>query len=191
MEHCAEATGASHRATISPKVRCWHLPSPHELGNSERRSNVYTIYCVRLVHILSIAVWFGPKLLVPLEVRRAIGAGPGVLTSAVRGVDLVQKVTITASMVTLASGLGMIFLFGGFGAVPARIHIGFGMTLAIFGVGAFGVDKAWKRIREAATAGRPKADLERLERRLSHLMTVENVLWLAVLVLMVVPLGQR
>jgi len=143
------------------------------------------------VHILSIAVWFGPKLLVPAEVRRAIGAGDGAMTSAVRGINLVQKVTIAASMVTLASGLGMIFLFGGFGAVPTRIHIGFAMTLAIFGVGAFGVDKAWKRIREAVTAGRPEADLETLARRLSHLMTVENILWLAVLVLMVFPLGQR
>jgi len=152
---------------------------------------VYTIYYLRLVHILSIAVWFGPKLLVPADVRRAIGDGDAAVASAIQRINLVQKVAISASMVTLASGLVMIFRLGGFAAVPTRIHAGFGMTLGLFGLGAFGVDRAWKRFREAAAAGRPKPDLQKLERRLSHVMTAENVLWLAVLVLMVFPLGQR
>lgn len=152
---------------------------------------MYTIYGVRLIHILSIAVWFGTKLLVPADVRSAIGDGDAAVASAIRRTNLVQKVAISASMVTLASGLTMIFLFGGFGAVPTRIHVGFGMTLAIFGLGAFSVDRRWKRFREAASAGQSRADLGKLERRLAHAMTLENVLWLAVLVLMVFPLGQR
>lgn len=146
----------------------------------------YAVSATKLVHILSICIWFGTKLLVPADIRRAIADGNGAMDSAIRRVNLVQKVAISASMVTLASGLAMIWQYGGFGAVPTRIHVGFALTLALFALGAFGVDKAWKKIRDAVKRGvTERAELSRLERRLSVLMTVENVIWCGVLFLMV------
>jgi hypothetical protein len=145
----------------------------------------YAISGVRLIHILSIALWFGPKILVPADLRRAIGDGGEAMESAIRRINLVQKVAIAASMVTLASGLGMIFLSGGFSHVPHRIHAGLALTLAIFGLGAFGVDKAWARIRVAAKEGKSKVELYEMERRLSFLMTIENIIWCGILFLMV------
>jgi hypothetical protein len=145
----------------------------------------YATSAVKLIHVLSIAIWFGPKLLVPADLRRAIADGAAAMEAAVRRINLVQKVTIAASMATLASGLAMIFLYGGFSAVPLRIHIGFGLTLAIFGLGAFGVDKTWARIRTGVKEGKDRSELDAWARRLSFLMTLENVVWLAILLLMV------
>jgi hypothetical protein len=146
---------------------------------------VYAIWSIKLVHVLAIATWFGPKVLVGADLRRAIADGASAMQAAVHRVNLVQKVAIAASMVALASGLVMIFLLGGFGAVEHRIHLGLALTLALFGLGAFGVDKAWKRIREAVKAGHDKELLSRLERRLSRLMSIEDVIWVGVLMLMV------
>jgi hypothetical protein len=148
----------------------------------------YAISSVKLIHVLSIACWFGPKLLVPADLRRAIHDGGAAMEQAIARINLVQKVTIAASMVTLASGLGMIFLYGGFKHVPLRIHIGLGLTLAIFGLGAFGVDKAWARLRDGIRGGRAQAELAQLERKMAFLMTCENVVWIAVLLLMVFKL---
>jgi hypothetical protein len=146
---------------------------------------LYAIAGVKPIHILSITIWFGPKLLVPADLRRAIAEGGTAMESAVRRVNLVQKVTVAASLVTLASGLGLIFLYGGFSRVPARIHVGLALTLAIFGLGAFGVDKAWARIRTGVKEGMSKPELEQHERRLSLLLTIENAVWGVILVLMV------
>jgi hypothetical protein len=143
---------------------------------------------LKLIHILSITIWFGPKLLVPTDIRRAIEEGGTAMQSAIRRINLIQKVTIAAALMTLASGLGMILPYGGFSTVPARIRLGFALTLALFGVGAFGVDKAWARIRTGVKEDMAKSVLETHQRRLYVLMMVENVVWCAVLLLMVFPL---
>src|SRR5580704_5366906 len=147
----------------------------------------YELFSARLIHIFSIAVWFGPKLLVPADLRGAIRDGSMAFEASIRRVNLVQKVAITASMVALASGLTMIFLRGGFSMVDHRIHLGLGLTLLLFALGAFGVDKAWKRLRDGMRAGKPAPELLQLERRLSYVMTAENGIWFVVLILMVFP----
>jgi hypothetical protein len=146
---------------------------------------VNIILCTKVIHLVAMATWFGPKLAVPADIRRCIAQGPAGLQAMLPRLNLVQKITIAAALITLFSGLAMVFLYGGFGAVSPRIHIGLGLTLAIFGLGAFGVDRVWKRMRDIIVSGKDLEKLPQLERSLSRLMFAENVVWTAVLVLMV------
>lgn len=147
----------------------------------------YAISAIKFIHILSAAIWFGSKFLVPVDIRRAIADGGSPLDAAIRRINLAQKVVITTATITLASGIAIIFMYGGFAAVPPRIHAGFVLTLVLFALGAFAVDKVWARIRDAVKRGEGRAELDRLERLFSRLMTLENILWCVVLFLMVFP----
>ena len=115
----------------------------------------------------------------------ALGAAQG--APVIARLMTITRMVIPAAVATLLSGLALIWLRGGFAAVPPRIHAGLGLSLCVFAVGALGSRPAILALEEAFAAG----DLARARttaNRFVFWIRIEDALRFATLVLMVVPL---
>jgi Tfp pilus assembly protein PilE len=72
--------------------------------------------------------------------------------------------------------------------MPVRIHLGLGLTAAVFGVGATLAEPSWQRVVQAIRADADAAELSRLARRFAAFYGIEQALKLVILVLMVFKL---
>jgi len=92
-----------------------------------------------------------------------------------------------ASLATIASGLGLFFMLGGFKSMPPRYHASIALTIIALGLLSFGIRPAATQIERALAAGEGK-DLRALSGRISMLTGIDHLLKLVVLVLMVFPI---
>jgi uncharacterized membrane protein len=135
------------------------------------------------LHVLAAACWFGPRLFWPRRLRAALetaDAAKAVLASIGRELN----VTGAAAVLVIATGLGLIFLHGGFGAVSPRIHAGLGLTLVAFVVGLALEVPAIAKIRAAVDRSALGEATPHVKRVVMGAM-IEHTCWLATLVLMV------
>jgi uncharacterized membrane protein len=142
-------------------------------------------FAVKLVHILATAVWFGGGLFLPGDIRRTLALGRPHADALVPRIKRVVPFLIGGGNLTLLSGLALVFIAGGFAAVPPRILVGLGLTVLLLGLGASVVAPTWNRIAHLVESGGDLAEAGRIARRFSVLNHVEHALWLAVLALMV------
>jgi hypothetical protein len=145
-------------------------------------------FLLRLLHLAAMILWLGAGLSIPvaLDIRRSLALGIGHGEALVARLSTISMLVIPAGLTTFLTGLGLIFLRGGFGAVPRRIHVAMVLTLAIFGIGALLGRPALLRLASAVKRG----DLEAAKaagRRFTFWVRCEDVLRLSVLVLMVLP----
>lgn len=89
---------------------------------------------VLLVHISAAAILFGAPLGLVRTTRSALSKGPATFTHAAQEAAFKAKLAGMSSMVTLMSGLGLIFLGGGFAIVPKNFHAALAVMLAAFAV---------------------------------------------------------
>lgn len=147
---------------------------------------MYPYLILKTIHILSASVWFGAGLGVPGDIRRTIERGRPHTDLLPDRVRRAGKMTMGAGLLTLLTGLGLIFNLGGFANVRPNVHAGFGLTLVLLVFG-FGVTlPTWKRIAAILSAeGGDLGEARRLAGRFAMFQGIEHLLWLVVLVLMV------
>lgn len=138
---------------------------------------------LRFVHIGAMAAWFAPMLFLPGDVRRAIDGGD---LAALRGrLGRYGAVSGGAALLTLLSGIALIFTLGGFTAVPHSIHIGLLLGLVMWAFGAFGVGRAVRELDAAIAAGSSRETLAPFARRIGKSTGIFHLLWVVNLGLMV------
>jgi hypothetical protein len=132
---------------------------------------------VLAAHVLFATCWFGPKLFWARRARSIVAGTPDAL-----GREL--NFTAGSAVIVIATGLGLVFIHGGFGAVSPRIHAGLGLTLVAF-VAMLALEvPAITKIRAAAERGAPGEAAAQVKRVIVGVM-IEHTCWLVTLVLMV------
>jgi uncharacterized membrane protein len=153
------------------------------------RAQVMTLFfLLRLLHIAAVIVWLGGGLSIPvaLDIRRTLARGVGQGAGLVERLSATTAMVIPAGLTTFCTGLGLVLMRGGFGAVPPRIHVGLGLTLGIFALGALVGRPALRRLA-AAVEAEDQAAADAAGRRFARCVHCEDVLRLGALVLMVLP----
>ncbi|MEN9579443.1 MAG: hypothetical protein RJA70_2452 [Pseudomonadota bacterium] len=140
-----------------------------------------------VIHIAAAAVIFAAPLGSVGSLRRALAGGDAaVMRSAAKDAAVRAGLASAGSLVTLATGLALIFLMGGFGVVRPQIHAALGLLLLAIGFSLGFVKPAGRRLGLAALAEPP--DKLGFGRELTKLRVgagVLHLLWTTVLVLMV------
>ncbi len=94
------------------------------------------------------------------------------------------RVSLIFGVLTIVSGLVIIFYKGGFGTVSKYIHIGLGVTFLMVIHEFFVMQTIWKRLRKVFVEGGDRALIPSLRIRLTISRGVHQLLWLTVLLLM-------
>ena len=139
---------------------------------------------LRLVHIAAMAAWFAPIVFVAGDARRTIEAGGDLAGLRVR-MGRGGAMAAGSGIVTVLTGVALIFAMGGFGAVPVPIHIGLTLGVVMWLFGAIGIGGTVRKLDAAIAAGSSKDQLLPFARRLSMLTGIFHLLWLTILALMV------
>jgi hypothetical protein len=137
---------------------------------------------VRLLHILSMALWLGAALWVPGDVRRTLASGGDAAALRARARPAVL-LDLLAGIATVITGL---VLAGLLGPMRTGLVIGAGVGLVLLLVALAAQWPAWQRIAALLEAN-DLAGARAAAGRLAALSGVAHVLWLVALVLMVLP----
>jgi hypothetical protein len=147
-----------------------------------------TFDLVKLLHILAMAVWFGIGLSVASDVRKTLARGKPHTELLGARVGRTLMMEMGAGLITIVSGLGLIFLRGGMKGVPPRIHAGLGLAIVSYALLLVVIRPAASRIDEVIEKGDGNA-LRDLSTRLAMTTGIDHALKLVILVLMVVHIG--
>ena len=141
------------------------------------------VVALKIAHIAFAAAWFGHKLLIPGDVHESIRDVEGYPRFMAR-ISRAQRLGLISGLLTLASGAWLIYEVYGLDAVPTRIWVGLGITVAIFLVGAFLARPAWGRIKAGLLIGEPAAASAGVV-SFRRALLLDNLLWLLALGTMV------
>jgi hypothetical protein len=149
---------------------------------------VTLLFLLKIIHIAAASVWIGGGLNAPRDIRRTLPLGQPHLGELLPRLRAIAQLMNVSALVTLLSGIAIVFAVGGFARVPHRIHVGLGLTLLAFVAGRYLIRPVLGEIARAIAA--PPVAPEKV----AHIMArfrlvngVEHALRLAVLVLMVYP----
>jgi uncharacterized membrane protein len=145
---------------------------------------------LRVFHFLGFAVWFGGALSVATDVRKTLTRGKPHTDVLADRVDRQVSIGLVAALITIGSGLGMLFGIGGFAAVGPRIHAGLSLALVALAVELFGLRPAIGKLRAALAAGKAD-DLRAISGRIAMLTGIGHSLKLVTLLLMVFRIGGK
>ncbi len=144
-----------------------------------------TLFIVRSIHLLLMALWMTSvvqEIFEALVLPHTERADPKVRAAHSKRTE---SMGILSGMGTIGTGLWMIWLKGGFSAVPWPIHVGLALSVVMALVAALGLGRTWHRIGEALNEGAPSSSLVVPAQRLKAWGLVLLVLWLAIFFLMV------
>jgi hypothetical protein len=142
------------------------------------------VVALKIFHVLVAAAWFGHKLLIPRDIRDSIHHLEQGIDLFVARIKRAERLGQVSGLLTVASGLGLIYLVWGFADVPVRIYIGLGAAVLMFISGATVARPAWNRIRSGLDAGDPTMAAA-AEPQLRRAFLLENLLWVLALAAMV------
>jgi hypothetical protein len=149
---------------------------------------MHILYKILLViHISAAALTLGTSTGLLRLVRRGLEAGQAAFAFAVEDGVRRGKIMGMSSMATLWTGLSLIFVVGGFKAVPLNIHIALALML-----GAVAVSLTLMRPnmgRLVALSRAPTLDAAAVKQHIKKLALGQgllHLLWLCILVLMLV-----
>lgn len=137
-----------------------------------------------VLHIAVAATAFGISLGGPASLRRARAAGTEVFRHAVAEANRRGKIGGICGVLTLLTGLALIFNGGGFGAVGVNIHIALAVLLVMLGLGFGMLKPAGGKLAGLVGQGDKDAEIDALLGRLAAGSGVMQLLWLTVLALM-------
>lgn len=145
---------------------------------------------LRLLHFLGMAVWVGGALTIGSDVRKTVARGKP--HTDMLGMRVNKQLTfgLVAAIVTIGSGLGMIFAIGGFAAIGPRIHAGLTFALVTLGVELFLLRPAVAKLVSALDRGDGR-ELPPMTKRIAMVSGITHALKLVILVLMVFRIGGR
>lgn len=137
---------------------------------------------MKILHVAFAAAWFGPRLLIPRDLRHSMHNRNEHL-GLIRRIVRADRLAIVMGLGTLLTGVGLIALTGGFGETPLRIWLGLGAVLAMFVVASLVGSPAWREVRSGLEAN----DLPRAASRVGSLIgaiRLEGLLWVLALTTM-------
>ncbi len=103
---------------------------------------------LKLVHLLSMAVWFGATLTIASDARRSLALGKAHVTELVTRIDRSAVISMAFGLVTIVSGVALIFQLGGFKAVSPRIHTSLLLALIALALEMMALRPAIARLSE-------------------------------------------
>jgi hypothetical protein len=140
----------------------------------------FLYYGLRIVHILAMAVWFAAPLLITSDVRRSLALGRDHVGPMVTRVDRAVTVSMGFGVLTIVTGVVLIFQLGGFKAVHPRIH-----TSLLLGLVALAVELM---ALKPAISGLSAADAK--PGKIGMLAGIGHLLKVVILILMVLRIEQ-
>ncbi len=144
-----------------------------------------------VLHISSAALLLGATTGMLRNLRRTAALGKEAFALAVEDAGGRAKVMMKAGPTTLLTGLGLIFLLGGFAVVPLNIHIALALMLLAQVVSVTVMRPAMGRLLKIA--GEPVFDPGAVSAPLKKLAMGQGILhllWLSMLVLMLVRISR-
>lgn len=135
------------------------------------------------LHILAASCWFAPRLFWPRRLRAALQSLEAAKVT-VPALSRELNLTAASALIAIATGVGLIFVHGGFKAVPPRIHASLGLVVIAFVVGLVLETPALVKIRAAVERSALGEAQPHVKRVVIGAM-IEHSVWLVVLVLMV------
>lgn len=139
---------------------------------------------VVIVHAALAMVWFGAGLGLPRRLRAGIARGSAEAKAAAQDALRGSRMAIWAAVTTVATGLALVLMGGGFALSPPRIHLGLGL-----GIGAMLLELATRSsLRKASSAIGAQSDPSRalpMVRRATMTQGMTHLLILVILALMV------
>ena len=121
-------------------------------------------FSLKLVHLLAMAVWVGGSIVAPLGMTRTLRLGQPYIQDLVPRLDTATRMMVAAALVTVLSGVGLVFAAGGPSYVPGRILAGAALTPLIFVLGGILTRPALRQLR-VHFAGGGSADSARAQVR--------------------------
>lgn len=139
---------------------------------------------LKILHILSAALWLGAALWVAGDVKRSLRAEPPQLAGLGARVRPSLRLDVWAGVATLLTGVALTLVVG-----AHRIGIGIGIALTVLRLllAMLVLLPVGRRIAAIAESGRDLDEARRLAKQLGAFQGVGHLLWLATLVLMVLP----
>jgi|AP95_1055475.scaffolds.fasta_scaffold64216_2 uncharacterized membrane protein len=142
---------------------------------------------LRVVHIACAAVWFGAPLGLVKLLKMGLERGPDAFRmSAAVGAKRGAMAGI-AGVLTLLTGLAMVFHLGGFGSVAPQIHGAILIALVMLGISVGVLKPMGAELSEIAEKGLDEAGRTRAQAILKKMGPITHSihgLWLLLLVLM-------
>jgi hypothetical protein len=139
---------------------------------------------LEIVHIAIAAAWFGHKLLIPGDIRKAVHAG-GAESEALMGrMKRAERFGILSGLGTLLSGGALMWLVG-IDTVDTGIWVGLGLVVVALIVGAMTGRPASRLLRDAVARG-DRVEATIAGGQVSRVLGLESLLWIGALVSMVV-----
>lgn len=140
---------------------------------------------LKLVHILSMSVWFASGLFVAGDVRRTLARGKPHTELLTGRLVRVVNASMIAGLLTLGTGMGLIFANGGFKGVGPQIHAGLGLSLVAFTVLLTLIRPAVVDLDRIIEKGDGR-DVRSVTRKIAIATGIDHLLKLVVMTLMVV-----
>ncbi len=135
------------------------------------------------LHILAAACWFAPRLFWPKRIRSALASSEAAKV-VVPAIAREMNFTTVSALVTIGTGVAIIFMHGGMKAVPKTIHMGLTLALVAFFAGLALSLPALVKIRAAVERGALGEAQPHVKKLVIGAM-IEHTCWLATLVTMV------
>lgn len=142
------------------------------------------VLALRFIHIIAMTLWFAAGVFATSDIRRSL-ANP----AEIPGLRVRMKKTgifaIIGGVLTILTGVGLIFSLGGFGAVPVPIHIALLLSVVQAGIGGGGIGRTWAQIEAKLDAGADPAAVQPLVARIAMMGGIFHALWAINLGLMI------
>jgi hypothetical protein len=142
------------------------------------------IVTLEIVHIAIAAAWFGHKLLIPGDIRRAVHSGSTESEALLGRMRRAERFGILTGLGTLLSGGALMWLVG-IDTVEIGVWVGLGLVLAALFLESLTGRPASRRLRDAVSRG-DRVEATIAGGRISRILGVESLLWLGALTAMVV-----
>jgi hypothetical protein len=147
------------------------------------------MYALRIgllvIHITAAAILFGGMLGVPRLVRQSLDLGTDTLRMACAEAKKRAGLSAIASIATLWTGVGLIFLMGGFKVAPLNFHMALGLMLGAVTLNLTFMRPAVKSVvLESAKPEPARQAIEGALKRISMAQGILHLLWITNLILM-------
>ena len=96
-----------------------------------------------------------------------------------------ERLGIAAGLGTGLTGVGLILLTTGWGAVAAQVWVGLAAALLMFAVGGLVARPAWSRVKVSVSL-RALGEAQRGAQTFKRTLIAENLLWIVALTAMVI-----
>lgn len=144
----------------------------------------HVVLALRLVHLLSMAVWFVAPMSITSDLKKTLARGKPHTDALVGRVERSLNIALVGAGLTIASGLGLIFTTGGFKVVSKLIHAGFALALIVLSIEFFVVKGAIGRL-EGALKDDASRDAQAAIKRVAMVTGIVHTLKLIIMAMMV------